>query len=230
MSSRAAGVIAEDAVAALFSVPVAVGQADPRRPQPPLWPIEAAAMAAARTARRREFAAGRAAARAALGKLGRAPVALPMAQDRAPVWPAGVLGAITHTAERAVAVVARTDSLRGLGLDMEPAAPLEPALWPEIATPAELRWLDRHPAPERGLRARALFAAKEAAFKAHYPVTRALHGFDALELTLRPDGGFTARVVGALQGLAPRLAPGTEIRGRVRLDTHTILAAAELPS
>lgn len=226
MSGRAAGVIAAEAVAALFSVPVAVGQADPRRPQPPLWPIEAAAMAAARTARRREFAAGRAAARAALAALGHAAVAVPMAQDRAPVWPACVLGTITHTAERALAVVAHTNSLRGLGLDMEPAAPLEPALWPEIATPAELRWLDRHPASERGLRARALFCAKEAAFKAHYPATRALHGFDALELTLTPDGAFTARAIRTLPGLAA----GTDLRGRLRMDRCVILAAAELPA
>src|SRR5277367_2552834 len=60
-------------------------------------------------ARRTEFLAGRACARSALRKLadGRADDAIPIGPDRAPVWPAGIVGAITHAHGFAAAAVAR---------------------------------------------------------------------------------------------------------------------------
>ncbi|GAB3946415.1 hypothetical protein GCM10027614_39920 [Micromonospora vulcania] len=47
--------------------------------------------------RRRDFTAGRVCARRAMADLGLPASAVPAAADRAPVWPAGVVGAITHT-------------------------------------------------------------------------------------------------------------------------------------
>ena len=49
-------------------------------------------------ARKLEFNMGRAYARSALSKLGVHDADLPMGGDRAPVWPEGLTGSITHAA------------------------------------------------------------------------------------------------------------------------------------
>jgi 4'-phosphopantetheinyl transferase EntD len=61
-----------------------------------LFPQEEAAMARAAGERRREFAAARGCARAALARLGMQPA--PIVPDRtgAPRWPSNAVGSITH--------------------------------------------------------------------------------------------------------------------------------------
>jgi 4'-phosphopantetheinyl transferase EntD len=124
-----------------------------------------------------EFLAGRLAARRALAGLGRPAVAVPMAEDRAPVWPEGVVGSISHAAGLAVAVVADAPAL--LGVDIARLEPFEAALIPEICRPEERALI---PLEGQGLFACALFSAKEAAFKAQYPVTGLIFGFHGLRL------------------------------------------------
>ena len=68
---------------------------------------------------------------------------------------------------------------------LERDADLPPEITAEIATEAELSAL----APlSRGRAAARVFSAKEAAYKAQYPLTRCLFGFDAMTAHL-PDGG-----------------------------------------
>ena len=136
------------AVRDLFGPGVAVAAADPRAPATGLLPEETAPTGRMIEKRHREFAAGRRAARAAMTGLGLPAVAIPMGPDRAPVWPEGVTGSISHTDTHCLAAVARTGEVRALGLDLEPDMALEPALWPDICTGAELDWLEARPAPE----------------------------------------------------------------------------------
>ena len=156
----------------------AVGWADPATTPPGDQPIGAVAL------RRAEFAAGRAAVVKAMGGLGLPVMAVPMGADRAPVWPAGITGSITHT--RAVALAAVT---RGgvLGIDAELEGAVAPDLWETILTRAERAVVAGDPAL-----ATVIFCAKEAVYKAQYPVTGALFGFDRLEVTL-DEGAFAAR-------------------------------------
>jgi 4'-phosphopantetheinyl transferase EntD len=149
-----------------------------------LFPEERAALAGAVPARLAEFAAGRLAARQALGQ----DVALPMAPDRAPVWPEGVAGSITHDGGWALAAVSRM--VRMLGLDLEPDAPLPNDIWDTVLLPQEQAWLSRR--AEAGHWARVIFCAKECAYKAQYPLTREVFGFEVFEVTLG-DGTFEAR-------------------------------------
>ena len=130
------------AVSDLFGPGVAVAAADPRAPATGLLPEETAPTGRMIEKRHREFAAGRRAARAAMTGLGLPAVAIPMGPDRAPVWPEGVTGSISHTDTHCLAAVARTGEVRALGLDLEPDMALEPALWPDICTGAELGWLE----------------------------------------------------------------------------------------
>lgn len=222
------------AVRDLFGPGVAVASADPCAAATGLLPEESAATAAMIEKRRREFAAGRRAARAAMAELGLPAVAIPMGGDRAPVWPGGVTGSISHTDTHCLAAVARTGrgcagDVRTLGLDLEPDMALEPELWPEICTQAELDWLDTQPAPARGRLARAIFSAKECAFKAQYPLTGAMLGFDAfgIEMDLTPDlaaGTFTAT---AMQSIPP-LGEGQRLEGRVVRAADGLAAAIRL--
>lgn len=136
---------------------------------PVLMPAEVpGAMVPARLA---EFTAGRSAARAAMAALGLPPAAIPMGPDRAPEWPAGLTGSITHCAGLCLAVMAPATRWAGLGLDAEPLAPLAPDLAPTILAPGEQ-------AP--GLL--EAFVAKEAAYKAQYALTRSLFDFHTLRL------------------------------------------------
>ncbi|MET9221184.1 4'-phosphopantetheinyl transferase superfamily protein [Streptomyces sp. NPDC003300] len=182
----------------------------------PLFPEEAAAVAKAVAKRRAEYAAGRACARAALAGLGIAPGPIPRDPDRgAPVWPAGVVGSITHCDGYRAAAVARTSDVHTLGIDAEPHGPLpEGVLKVVTATDAEAAALERlgEEAPEIHWD-RLLFSAKETVYKAWYPFHRKMLGFEEAELlfTRDPDapdrGGYTARLLIPGPLLAENIGP-----------------------
>ncbi|MDC0736821.1 4'-phosphopantetheinyl transferase superfamily protein [Cognatishimia sp. SS12] len=179
-------------------VAVAVTAAD--HTAEPLWQAEEAAIAAARPARRVEFTAGRAAARKALLALGRAPSAIPMGADRAPVWPRAIVGSIAHDDRACIAVVAERDRMRAIGIDLEPDAPLEADLFGEICRPEELAWLRQLPFERRGHVARRFFSAKEAIYKCQYAVSHEMFDFHALSLVFDHQGRFDARLMKAVPG------------------------------
>jgi 4'-phosphopantetheinyl transferase EntD len=180
-----------------------VGWADPRVTQPGDQPHGATEI------RRCEFAAGRAAAAQALSAFGVAdPV--PAGPDRAPIWPTGLSGSITHTREVALAIVVQGGTV---GIDLEPEGAATPDLWPEILLPEELPLAEATPAL-----ATAIFCAKEAVYKAQYPTTRLLFGFDRLAITLGPTT-FTARFTAPTGSIAQ----GTEWTGHlIRAQGHVL--------
>lgn len=177
---------------------------------PPLHRTEALAVAEAVPKRQREFAAGRAAARQALRAAGGTAIAIPVGADRAPQWPAGFCGSITHDDHWALAVAARTDHWRSLGLDLEDASPLEDDLIPLICTEAERARFDIRGASHS---AKAIFSAKEAAFKAIYPLTGRMMSFHDIELLTLGEGAFEARLAVA----HPPFARGLVMEGRQRI-------------
>src|SRR4051812_39625397 len=124
-----------------------------------LYPIEADAVRGAVAGRVAEFAAGRVAARRALAALGVAPVALPVGARRMAEWPGGIVGSITHCAGLAAAVVGRTGDWWALGIDAEPAVPLDDDVCDAVTTPAEQATL------ADPLDATVVFCAKEAFYK-----------------------------------------------------------------
>jgi 4'-phosphopantetheinyl transferase EntD len=165
-------------------------------PDEPSFPGEEDLVATAVDGRRREFVTARRCAREALAGLGFAPAPIRPGPRREPVWPAGVSGSITHCAGYRAAAVARTVDVASLGIDAEPHAPLPPRVLPAVTTPADrdhladLAGLD--PAVHWG---RLLFSAKEAVYKAWYPVTRRWLGFEDASLTVdRLRGTFAARI------------------------------------
>jgi 4'-phosphopantetheinyl transferase EntD len=162
-------------------------------PVPPGLEMETLAVKAAVESRKKEFALGRAAAREALRKIGHPPVAIPIGEGRAPVWPAGTIGSIAHTQGIAVAVAGRTSDFLGLGVDLEQTGAVTEDLWPDLLVPAEHAFLRSIPPGDRARLATAMFAVKEAFYKFQFPLTREWVGFTDAELIMS-HGSDTCRV------------------------------------
>ncbi|MBL4915897.1 4'-phosphopantetheinyl transferase family protein [Szabonella alba] len=187
------------AVSALLPPGCALAAADPGQEASGLLPGEAIS---ATETRLREFAAGRRAARQAMAALGLASAAIPMGRDRAPLWPGGIVGSISHSATACLAVVTTRPLL--LGLDLEPEADLARDLWPMVLRDEEAA---RTPDPRHAM---AVFCAKEAAYKAQYPRTRHLFDFQTLEISLSDD-----RFTACFRAAVPGFALGSMLEGRI---------------
>lgn len=156
-----------------------------------LFASELAVMSRAMPQRRREFATVRACAREALARLGCGPVAIVPGVGGAPTWPPGIVGSMTHCPGYRAAAVARAVDLLAIGVDAEPHEPLPTEVAAFVATPAELAALPRGDGPAWE---RVLFSAKESVYKAWYPLGRRFLEYEDLEIRLRPDGRFGARL------------------------------------
>ena len=157
----------------------------------PLHPSEEAGVVDAVPARRAEYAAVRECARTALRRLGLADAAVPAGPDRAPVWPPGIVGSMTHVDGYRAAAVGRAETWAGLGIDAELHAPLPPEVASLVMSDDERAALARTD-PALCLD-RVLFSAKESVYKVWYPVTRSWLGFEDVDVRLG-DGTFIARL------------------------------------
>jgi len=176
--------------------------------------------------RKREYAAGRACARAGLAELGIPHVTLLSGDDRLPIWPSGIAGSITHTDSYCAAAMVPTDLARSIGLDAEPNEPLDPELVPYVCSPGELAWLDACARSEedQGRLARLLFSVKEAVFKCQYPITRRYLEFDEVQVILELNSAdFRADV--ALENLTE-----LSFSGKYLLTPNLILAGVLFPT
>ncbi|MBY8290852.1 4'-phosphopantetheinyl transferase superfamily protein [Vibrio fluvialis] len=123
--------------------------------------------------RQAEFIAGRVAACDALQAVGVTPQMLAVGEHRAPRWPQGVVGSISHNENLALAVAQRVDSdvdALLLGVDVESRIDDSslPAIQSTIATAQEAAILARV-SLNVAQRVTTLFSAKESLFKALYP-------------------------------------------------------------
>ena len=141
--------------------------------------------------RQREFAAGRRAARRALRQLSVAATPLLVGESRVPAWPTGTTGSISHCSDACVAITARASDVRSIGVDVENARGLKAELVSEICTPHEIK-TQVETAENPLKRAKQIFSAKEAAFKAQFMLTRKMLGFGAMEIEFLECDGFRA--------------------------------------
>ncbi len=177
---------------------VCVALEDPQAEPLGLYPVEHQHVARALDKRRREFAAGRRAARAALACLGQGSVALPARPSRAPVWPPGYVGSISHCADLCLALAARKGALRSLGCDVELRSPLSAPVVAAITSAAERDWLDAQSQFEPV----HLFSAKEAVYKALFVLTGKVIGFHDLQIMPDSNGALVAHLTEAQPGFA----------------------------
>jgi 4'-phosphopantetheinyl transferase EntD len=169
LSAELSGLFPQGVIAAELTVPA---------PRELLTAAELRFIAHCADKRIQDFAAGRACAHRALRELGILDFSLLAGEYREPIWPAAIIGSITHTYGYGAAAVARQHDLRSVGLDCEVIDAVDEELWPRICTPAEIERLAQLPPAERGRQAALIFAAKEAFYKCQFPLTRAWVGFE----------------------------------------------------
>lgn len=135
-------------------------------------------------ARQADFLRGRLCARVAVRRV-RPGFAgdIPIGPDREPVFPAGLSGSITHTSGF-VAAVCQDARAGTVGLDAERILSPDQAdrIGPAFAAPSEIDCPGWGKTP-RALRHTLVFSAKESAFKALFPRTRATLPFAAGRVT-----------------------------------------------
>ncbi|MGY3453343.1 4'-phosphopantetheinyl transferase family protein [Bradyrhizobium sp. USDA 4353] len=184
------------AIATLFQCPVAVEASALSPAEIGLFPEERAFIQAAVPKRRAEFATARILARRALGALGAAPIPLVPGPDRAPTWPPGYTGSISHCDNYCAVVVARSRDVVSLGLDVENRRELDRAMQDLVLTPTERKWAAAQPEAHRPMLPILIFSAKEAYYKCQYPVTRGFLDFQDVELAIDwTSGTYMVRVL-----------------------------------
>ncbi len=107
-----------------------------------------------------------------------------MAEDRAPIWPDGVVGSITHTGGFAAAAVAWAADIAGLGIDSERI--IDPATARDIADVCMVDEATLFKAAHGRSFCEFctfVFSAKEAVFKCLFPLTRKFLEFSDVRIT-----------------------------------------------
>lgn len=196
-----------------------------------LFPEEEKIIAQAVDARRREYAAVRSCARACLARLGYARVPILPGVGGAPTWPAGVLGSMTHCAGYAAAAVGLIRRISAIGIDAEPDAPLPDGVLDLVATPAEQdRLAMTQPEPGSPNWDRLLFSAKEATYKAWFPLVGEWLDHQEAEILINPrDRTFAALLLRdglIVDGRQIRRLHGRWTRKRGTLITAVVLGSA----
>lgn len=197
-------------------------------PCAPIFDQEEALIADASLDRVREFRSGRACAHAAMRGLGRAASPVLRGGDREPLWPTGIVGSISHSQTFAAAAVGRADAYAAIGLDVESDAAVEQAFARRVCSARELaRCAELGPTEEL---AAVVFSAKESAYKAQYPLSKAVLYWRDLEVMLEPDRfsvGFRADCPPFRAG---QLMAGRWFRGSGLVFTGIVLARGNKPS
>ncbi|MEU9111636.1 4'-phosphopantetheinyl transferase superfamily protein [Streptomyces sp. NPDC048483] len=192
----------------LLPSPIVTAEAFEDDPLSAMFPEERALVANAVPNRQREFGTVRRCARTALSELGIDPAPILPGPGRAPRWPDGIVGAMTHCTGFRAAAVARATDVITIGLDAEPNRPIDdPGVINLITLPEERAQLPHLAALEPDISwDRLIFSAKESVYKAWYPLTARWLGFEEARITLDPtDATFTARL----------LVPGPVVDGSV---------------
>lgn len=183
---------------ALLPAPVRWQEAFDDTEPAPLYAEERAAVAQSTPERQREFATVRMCARRAMASLGYQPAPLVRGRGGAPRWPTGLVGSLTHCRGFRAAAVARAEEILTLGVDAEPALPLPHGVLGLVSSSAERSAVAELAATAPGVAwDRLLFCAKEAVYKAWFPLTGRWLGIREVAVTLEPGGAFAARLPAA---------------------------------
>jgi 4'-phosphopantetheinyl transferase EntD len=191
-----------------------------------LFPEEELVVRSAVAKRRNDFTNGRACARQALERVGINAMAIPRGERGMPVWPHGIVGSITHCRGYCAAAVARSEDVSSLGIDAEPHEPLPEGVLRQVALGPELAMLAT---PAGGLCLdKLLFCAKEAIYKAWFPLAGRWLGFEHVRLMIDVEAR-TFRASLLVPGPTINGAPLTELCGRWAVEDGIAAAATVVP-
>lgn len=217
--------MAAEGIAGLFTPAASVSAVETRHDEIDeslLWPQERDALGEVVHGRRWDWVSGRRCARLAMAELGVEPQPVLSGPKREPLWPAGLVGAITHTHGYAAAVVGHSHLVRSVGIDAEPDAPLPDGVIRRVASAAERAHLDEVAAAGVEHPDRVLFCVKEAIYKAWFPLAQRWLGFEDAAVSFDgASGAFRAEL--AVDG------PFRQLEGRWTTLEATVVAGVEVP-
>ena len=161
-------------------------------------PAEEPLIARSVAKRRNEFITVRHCARVAMAQLGVPPSPILKGEKGEPHWPDGVVGSLTHCEGYRGAVVGRSIAVRSVGIDAEPHGVLPKGVLDAISLPVERTEISALPAELHW--DRILFCAKEATYKAWFPLTQRWLGFEDAHITFTvgsdgTTGDFVSRIL-----------------------------------
>jgi len=187
-----------------------------------LLPDEAKYVLYAVDKRRREFTAGRNCAREGLRRLGLEPAAIPVGPMRAPVFPPGVSGSITHTGDYCAAAIIRRGDVLSIGIDAETnqcfvedapgfCTSEECSAVAELAQGSSVNWFG------------IIFSAKESFYKAWFQLYQTYLDFQDVTIHFHPQlKEFSMK---ATRSDAAELMRVVTFVGRYVCDAHLICTA-----
>lgn len=181
--------------------------------------------------RRNEFVTARHCARVALGQLGVPPVPILKGDKGQPCWPDGVVGSLTHCTGYRGVVVGRAGAVRSVGIDAEPHDVLPEGVLDAITLTEERHEIAVLP---DGLHwDRILFCAKEATYKAWFPLTNRWLGFEDAHVMfdVNPSGAGTMGTFVSKILINPEAVSGpplTALRGRWSVERGLVITAIVL--
>lgn len=157
--------------------------------------------------RQSEFLAGRLLTRAALQILGSSDTIVGIGDNRAPEWPAGYSGSISHSGGHCICVVtAEANTYVGVDLERIASGRSLEAILNLALNPVEREALANQDAFSEGVLATLIFSAKETLFKALYPSVHCYFDFDAAALVQVPE--LDTLVLALTRALHPTLPAG----------------------
>lgn len=186
-------------------------------------PAEAVLVAGAAERRRAEFLAGRACARSCLDALGYGDAPVLRGERGMPIWPEGAIGSISHSGTIAMAVVAANVTARSIGIDVEQQRAVTDELQDLLFRPEERARLALMPQDGRRAAATLMFSAKEAFYKAQFPIGRVF--VDYRDVVVEPsESDFAVTTCIDIKGLG---RSGTRFDGRwFAADDHVVTTIA----
>jgi len=142
--------------------------------------------------RKSEYLAGRICAKHCLDKIGYFNYFVKSNEDRSPVWPAGVVGSISHTENEAICIVGPSDQYLGVGIDIEKTMSKKEVYFirDQILLNSEIELFDNNYVDTYAFHEfmTLVFSAKESIFKAIYPQIKKYFDFHAVKLNMIFEG------------------------------------------
>lgn len=181
--------------------------------------------------RKTEFLAGRLCAQLAMKNMGADwQQAIAIGENRAPCWPEGLVGSITHSKGFASAIVAPASSIRSVGIDSEALIAEKTAnnVSSHVLTESEIYTANAALVDSHRQYLTLIFSAKESIFKCLYPLVQQYFDFRhaVVELDVKQPGKFRFRL---LKDLGGEFAKGYSAVGYYALADDFVHTAVLLP-
>lgn len=130
---------------------------------------------------------GRLAAFRAIKALGMTPEPVLRGKHREPLWQDGIVGSISHKGDIAIAAVVSKTIADGIGVDLECIdEPVNLRISTRVCHPSEMDWIFKRQ-DNRDIRFKMVFSAKEAGFKAFFPIHQIFLNYLDAELSWDDD-------------------------------------------